>query len=134
MTHLSSLFCTIIGNFLYVLLAIGLLVWLAVPGPAIGIINVMFALAFIPRLCSNYQLYQTTKNLLFSGNQPDQGSSKPGSNEAVPMQQGESEGICLVFDRKRLARPTDVFWRVKFFVEVGLPFLWPLSALFRVGN
>jgi lipase ATG15 len=130
----SSLVCAVVGTFLFILLVIGVLVWLAVPGAVIGVLVALFALVFIPRVRSNYRWYHTTRGLLRAGVQRDEEVSISSPGGHLPMQQGESEGIYLVVERKRLTRPTDLFCWVMFVLELSVFFLYPFGALLRVRN
>lgn len=130
----SSLVCSFVGTFLFLLLVIGFLVWMAVPGAAIGIILIFLAITFIPRVRLNFRLYQTTRDLLHAANEREEEPSKSEADGGPTMQKGESEGIYLVVERKRMARPTDLFCWIMFVLEFGFLFIFPLGALLRVRN
>lgn len=135
----SSFACSILGTFLIFFVVFSLLMYLRAGGVFVGFFMAVMVIVAFPSLSSTYRLYFSGKDLLFVRETAKQNAeAKPldSFRSAVldNFDASESIGVYLVSKSYRMTKATDAFCWVMFGVEVVFLFLWPLIALFSVGN
>lgn len=122
----SSFACAIIGNFLFLLLVVGLMVWMGLAGAALIIVIVLIVLCCIPSIKSTLRLRRIYEDLA-----PD--SSVEEEDEDAD-EEGVSAAIYQIWEEWKITAPTEVFAWIVIAAEVILFYLWPLIHLCVLRN
>lgn len=118
----SSLAGAVVGDLLVILLVTGALFWLNAPVAGTIAFVVIMAAVLCARFRRNYRVYRATQELQSTYEEDGLADEEP------------SVVVHSVLVRNRITRPTELFCWVMFTLEVSVFFLWPLSALLRVGS
>ena len=126
---LSSFICAIIGNLLFFLLVVGLMVWMGLAGAGLIIVIVLLLLCCIPRTKSTLRLRRIYNDLASdSGNDSEDEEDGGDKDEAV------SAAIYQIWEEWRVTAPTEAFAWIVIAAEVILFYLWPLIHLCVLRN
>lgn len=135
----SSMACSVVGSFLIFFLYFSVLFYLQL-GPSFTVLLLAVGvLVSYPSLKSAYDLYKTRKELTVGWSETDKMRS-PDETEAganlASRRSSEKESECVYFVEEvyRVTRPTAKFCWIMFGLELGFFFVYPLIALFSVGN
>ena len=122
----SSFACAIIGNFLFLLLVVGLMVWMGLAGAALIIVIVLIVLCCIPSIKSTLRLRRIYEDLA-----PD---SSVEEEDDDADEEGVSAAIYQIWEEWKITTPTEAFAWIVIAAEVILFYLWPLIHLCVLRN
>ena len=153
----SSLACACMGQILVMLVVASGLVYIGA-GPAVVLTFVAIAFVFwiIPDSIRLIRLYQTFRGYsdsltptdrgfdveqehvageLDDSAEQDDGQEGGGRRDPLAAPEGqESDAVYHVNETFRLTQPSPLFSWFMFSLEIALLFIWPLIALYRMGN
>lgn len=124
----SSFACAIIGNFLFLLLVVGLMVWMGLAGAALIIVIVLILLCCIPSIKSTLRLRRIYEDLA-PGSSAEEEDDSGGADE-----EGVSAAIYQIWEEWKISDPTEAFAWIVIATEVTLFYLWPLIHLCVLRN
>lgn len=146
----SSFVCALFGNLLALFLLISVLVWLGIDGWFILIFVILVGIFYLPSISSSYRIWKLTKDVFAvsttdenivdeqmngKGDDDDEGEIIDGTENTEDVaEMGDSEGLYQVWETYRIATPTVCFCWIMFGLEVACLFLYPLFALYSIGN
>jgi hypothetical protein len=135
----SSIACSFVGSFLMFFLFFSVLIYLRLGGAFTSLMLAVGVLVCYPSLRSTYNLYKTRKDLTIGWSDLDKMKS-PDATEAganlVSRRANEDESECVYFVEEvyRATRPSRIFCWFMFWLETILFYVYPMAALFAVGN
>lgn len=117
----SSFVCAILGNILILFLVVSFLVWMGGGIKSVGFTIAVCTIIIYPQMKSTFRIFSMARS--YNGAKEDHGEAN-----------GASIGMYEVTDTYRITELREQTCWVLFGVEITLFFLWPLSALFVMGN
>jgi len=135
----SSMACSLVGSFLVFFLLLAVLVYLEMGGIVTSFGVAIGVIVALPRFRSTYRLYKTQSSTLggWDSAAADEDDSDDEAGADLPdTRESTEESQCIYIQQEvyRVTKPTPRFCWIMFCLETGLFYVYPLVALFSVGN